>query len=156
MKIATKTFGEKSVIFAWADEQTEAVELSLFSDEIVRILALHGLKQKLGDSYSGAEKNNWSVADCRREMHAVLAALKAGDWTRKGGSTGGIWVAAVARVLDKSLEEIAPKWDAKTDEERKATMADPRVKLAKAEIEAERAAAKVAAIDSDDAEPLDF
>ena len=155
MKIATKSFGENSVIFAWADEETETIGLDLFSDDIVRILALHGLKQKLGDSYSGAEKNNWSVADCRREMHGVLAALKQGDWTRKGGSTGGIWVAAVARVLDQSLEEVAPKWDAKTDEERKAVMADARVKLAKLEIEAERAKAKAEALE-DDTKPLEF
>ncbi len=151
MKLAKKLVGESSITFAWADETSETIELSLFSAEIINRTALHGFSQKLGDSYSGLQ----SVAEAKIAMHGVLASLVAGDWNRKGGSTGGIWVAALARATDETLERALEAWDKMTDEVKKVTKAHPDLIRAVAEIGLERAQAKAASLaETGDVEPL--
>lgn len=150
MLIAKKLVGESSITFAWADETSSEISLSQFSDEIIQRAALHGLSQKLGDSYSGAEG---SIPTAKAAFDDTLAALEAGDWNRKGGVTGGAIVEAVARAAGVSIEEALAKWMEMDEEVKKATRAHPTVKAAKAEIDLERAQARIKATD---AEPLEL
>jgi len=151
MNIAKKLVDESSITFIWADETSENISLDFFSEAVINRAALHGFSQKLGDSYSGIT----DVAEAKLAMHGVLAALKAGDWNRKGGSTGGIWVEALARATGETIERVMEAWDKMTDEVKAASKKHPDAIKAKAEIELERAQARAASLaDSGDVEPL--
>lgn len=152
MNIAKKLVGESSITFTFADETSETIELELFSEAIIKRSALHGFSQKLGDSYSGIT----NVAEAKIAMHGVLAALVAGDWNRKGGSTGGIWVEALVRAVpDTTFEAAMEAWSEMSDEVKAATKKHPDLLRAKAEIELERAQTRAASLaDSGDVEPL--
>lgn len=138
MNIAKKVIVGNTLTFQWADETTTEVDLDSFQDHIDLYARNHGFSQKLGDSYSGAK----SVAEAKAKLIDTLAALEAGDWNRKGGSTGGVWVEALARAAGKSIEEALAKWDSLDDDARKAIKAHPEVAKAKAAIDFERAKAK--------------
>jgi len=141
MQIAKKEIGESSIKFTWADETVTEVAMAGFSPEIVERAAKHGISQKLGDSYSGAAGD---VQAAKAALMETLDALREGDWNRKGGgiSSGGIWVEALARAADDTIEKALEAWNTMGDAERSAMRKDSRVKLAKAEIEVERAKAK--------------
>lgn len=156
MKIASKVISgltetirdlgiiDQMVTFKWADESSNTIKLSDLSDEVIAHAAAHGLSQKLGDSYSGAK----SVTEAQIAFQEVLDALLAGDWNRKGGaSTGGIWVEALARASGETLADTLESWQAMDDATRKAVQKHPEVKVAKAQIELERAQAKVTETD---------
>lgn len=151
MNIAKKLVDESSIKFIWADETDEIISLELFSDAIVKRAALHGISQKLGDSYSGIT----NVPEAKIALHGVLASLVAGDWNRKGGSSGGIWVEALARATGETIETVLEAWDKMTDEVKAASKKHPDAIKAKAEIELERAQAKAASLaETGDVEPL--
>jgi len=151
MNIAKKLVEDTSIIFIFADETSETIELDFFSKEIINRAALHGFSQKLGDSYSGIT----NVAEAKLAMHGVLAALRAGDWNRKGGSTGGKWVEALARATGETIERTLEAWDKMTDEVKAATKKHPDLIKVLREIELERAQARAASLaDSGDVEPL--
>ena len=139
--IAKKVVEANSITFEWADDTTTLVDLDAFTPELIARAAIHGLSQKLGDSYSGAAGN---ILNAKAMFDDTLASLIAGDWNRAGGgfSTGGIWVEALAQAADATIEEALEKWNAMDDAERAAIRKLPAVKLAKAEIELARAKAK--------------
>lgn len=143
MQIAKKVIEGTSITFKWADDSETVVNLDGFSEAILQHATLHGLSQKLGDSYSGAAGN---VAYAKEMFEETLNALREGDWNRKGGgiSSGGIWVEALARAAGEDMEAALAAWNEMDDETKAATRKHPAVKLAKAEIEAERAKAKAA------------
>jgi hypothetical protein len=147
MNIAKKTIGETSITFTWADESVTVVDMADLHGSLTTRAMLHGLSQKLGDSYSGAKE----VASAKAAFEDTLDALKAGDWNRKGGgfSSGGIWVEALAQAAEVTLEEALEKWNEMTDETKASIRKQPQVKVAKAEIELARANAKAV-----DAAPL--
>jgi len=149
MQIAKKSVGEAGITFNWADESVDYIKLEFFNEALLAHATLHGLSQKLGDSYSGAK----SVAEAKAAFYEVLESLKAGDWNRKGGSTGGVWVEAIARATGQPLDEVLAKWSEMDEATRKSVKAHPDVIEAKAEIDLERAKAKAKAA-SKDAEPL--
>jgi hypothetical protein len=99
---------------------------------------LHGFSQKLGDSYSGKK----TVAEARECFDATLAGLVEGDWNRKGVSTGGLWVAAIAEVVGITVDEALEKWQAMSEDTRKEVCKHPDVVLARKVIELARAKAK--------------
>lgn len=151
MNIAKKLVDESSITFIFADETSETIDLDFFSEAIINRAALHGFSQKLGDSYSGITE----VAEAKLAMHGVLAALKAGDWNRKGGSTGGKWVEALARATGETIERALEAWDKMEDAVKAATKKHPDLIKALREIELERAQARAASLaDSGDVEPL--
>jgi len=151
MNIAKKLVSESSIIFTWSDDTSETIELELFGEAIINRAALHGFSQKLGDSYSGIT----NVPEAKIAMHGVLAALLAGDWNRKGGSTGGIWVEALARATGETIEAALEAWDKMTDDVKAATKKHPDLIKAQAEIGLERAQAKADSLaESGEVEPL--
>lgn len=131
-KVATKTVNLETQTVSW--EFTDGTDLSLsLSDlpaEIVTNLALHGLSQKGGDSYSGETDLQVAVA----KVQGVIERLKAGEWraTREGGSGGRIsdLAQALAQVTGKSLSDVVAMLEEKTKEEKSALRKHPRVALA--------------------------
>lgn len=110
------------------------------------ILAMHGLSQKLGDTYAGDE----SVADAEESFTTMLERLKAGDWvsdrTGLGPSPVLILEAIAAAKAEAGLphDAEAAKEKYKTKEAREAALAVPAVKKHYERLRAERAAAKAA------------
>lgn len=147
MNIAKKTIGETSITFTWADETETVVDMADLHGSLTTRAMLHGLSQKLGDSYSGAKE----VETAKAAFNETFEALKAGDWNRKGGgfSSGGIWVEALAQAAEVTLEEALAKWNEMDDATKASIRKQPQVKVAKAEIELARASAK-----AKDAAPL--
>lgn len=87
------TFGEGDVLEACLDDMPE---------DIRQRLALHGLAQKIGDSYAG-------VADAekaRQNAEAVLARLKAGEWSARSGDGSGRGPSASVRELAQAISKV--------------------------------------------------
>ncbi len=143
MNIAKKVVTKTGVTFNWADETATEIEMESFPETIINRAAIHGVSQKLGDAYSGLK----TVGEAKAALNEVLTALIAGDWNRKGGATGGIWLLAIAKATGEELEVVQAKWDEMDEATRKTVQAHPDVKQAKAEIDLERAQAKVKATD---------
>lgn len=141
MNIAKKVVSETVVTFSWADESVSTFDIKDLSEAIIARAVLHGLSQKLGDSYSGIK----SVSEAKLNVNAVWEALKEGDWNRKGVSAGGVWVEALAQAAEVSFEEALEKWNSYSDDERKDMMKHPDVKQAKLEIDLVKAKAKAEA-----------
>ncbi len=142
MQIARKIIGESSLTFEWADETKTKVSLGDFDADTIQRAALHGLAQKLGDSYAGVLGD---VELAKNNLGEVLTALKEGDWNRKGVLTGGIWVEALAQAAKVPFAEALEKWTDMPDSEKKAVKKHPDVKLAKLEIEQAKAKKAAAA-----------
>jgi len=132
-KIANKVKTENGVNFAFIDGETVEVVFSELSEDIIHNLAIHGLSQKLGDSYASAE----SVAEARASLIGVWNNLKAGEWNAKV-SRGGKIVEALSRVADVKYEDAQAKFTAMSEEDKKELRKHPKIKLALAEIEMER------------------
>ena len=134
--IAKKKVEGTTITWTWADGKKSIVKIDDFAEELIERSAVHGISQKLGDSYSGAK----SVDEARIAFDSVFVALKAGDWNRKGTGTGGIWLESIARAIPGvTLEQLLAKWDSFSDEKQKTMKGHPDTKLAHAQIVAERA-----------------
>ena len=138
MKIASKTVVGTTLTFAWADESTTVVNLEDFSPELIERAAMHGLSQKLGDSYSGIK----NVDDAQFAMREVIESLSAGDWNRKGEAAGGVWIEAIVQASGQAIADVVAKWAEMDDAAKAAVKKNPQVKLAKAMIDAAKAQAK--------------
>ncbi|RMH12687.1 MAG: hypothetical protein D6698_15020 [Gammaproteobacteria bacterium] len=139
-RIAKKTdLGESGVAIAFGEEGAAGkltADLSEVSDDIRLKLALHGLKQKLGDSYAG-EKDPAAAFKAASE---VWERLKAGEWSSaRSGSGGrvGQLAQALARATGVSLEEAIAKVESLSKEERAELRKHPRVQKALLEIKME-------------------
>ena len=77
-RIATKAINEPgdTLTFSWGDGKSTVVKISDVPKEMYGRLAMHGLSQKLGDAYSGAE----TADEARESMAVTLATLKSGQW----------------------------------------------------------------------------
>ena len=96
-KIADKTIADDltGVTITFADRSTLTVSLASLSPDIVTHLALHGLSQKLGDSYSGEP----SVEVARGKAEAVANRLTAGEWRAVAAGEGSGRITDLAQAL---------------------------------------------------------
>lgn len=117
-------------------EATRTYSAAQFTSEIKNYLLLHGLAQKLGDTFANPEKNPQEAAD------EVFEQLAAGNWNARGDGLGGIAVEAFAQVKGIELDEATRRWNAASDEVRKNAAKAPAMVEAMARIRAERAAKK--------------
>lgn len=152
--IAKKTVAEDltGVSIEFTNGEVIGVTLDALSPEIVRNLALHGLSQKLGDSYSGES----DVAVAKTKAEAVAQRLAEGNWkaVREAGSGGRITdlAQALAQVTGKTVEEAVAAIEAMDKAQKSGLRKHPRIKAATAAIAAARAAK--AAEDAADAPEL--
>lgn len=144
-KFAVKSANAETGDFEFAFGNGHVIKGNIkdFRHEIQRELLMHGLLQKVGDSYSGAKGNYESAI---ASAQGVITQLREGKWTA-GRSTGekgprvGELAEAVARIQKKPVAEVAAILEKADDEKRKALRSHPAVKAAIAAIRAEKAAA---------------
>lgn len=149
-KIASKVMGEGFVRFEFADGEFLQCDAKDISGDIITRLVLHGVSQKVGDSYAGAE----SIGEARLVAQAVWNNLKTGIWAAKA-ARGGKIVEALHRATGQPLDVCLEKWADLPEGKQKALRKHPDIKRALADIEAERAAALAeAAVPSDDTPDL--
>jgi len=141
-QIAKKTVNQETgvVEFKFSNDNVLSIDVGTLSPEVTRRLALHGLSQKIGDSYAGAE----SVEDAYEVASEVAVMLRDGKWTERtaGEPRTSALSEALAKVAGQTIEASKAVVDAMNDEQRKALRNHPQVKVAMAEIRAEKERAK--------------
>ena len=100
--------------------------------------AAHGIKQKLSDTYAGFKTTH----EVEAAFETALDALLLGNWNAGRSSSGGIWVEALAKAAGVEIAVAIEKWIEIGEEGQKGLKKDAAIKLAKAQIEMERAAEK--------------
>lgn len=155
-QIAKKGFDEdrREVFFEFANGERLAITLeAVHANNRDRALA-HGLLQKIGDSYAGAE----SVDEAVESARSVIDMVSAGEWTaaREGiGSGGGDLIKALIEVTGRDEDTVRKVVLDMDDDHRKATRAIPAVKAVLLRLSAERAAARAAKADTSDTTGLE-
>lgn len=160
-KVSKTVREDKSGIdFEFADGSTLEVNVADIPEDIKQHLVIHGLSQKIGDSYSGENAENcFTIAD------TVYKSLKEGKWSARTGGAGGPRISQLAEALSRAtgqdVSECVSKIAEMTDEEKaglrahetiKAKIAE--IKLEKAQADAEAAQAAVASGDVPDLNEL--
>lgn len=116
--------------------------------------AAHGIEQKIGDEAAGTE----SVDDMVLDIEDVIDRLNKGEWNvrREGGGNQGASVLLQALVelykdspSPKSAEQIREFLKTKSQAEKVAMRANPKLKPIIDRIEAEKAAKSGAKVDTD-------
>lgn len=140
----------RSVTFSFEDGTDVVVKLDDMPEDIKEKLALHGISQKLGDSYAGAkaategtdiDPNDWA----KQQVEQGKAQLESGDWTvRTGAGSPGITdlaraLAEVGGVTEERAAEIVKESD---KEEKKQLRAHPDIAAVLTRLKAERAQQK--------------
>jgi hypothetical protein len=143
VKFADKNYDEDaaSVEIVFGDGATLTLAKSDLNDSIWLRAALHGLLQKIGDSYAGA-KGDYKAA--KKAASDVIEALKAGTWNAGRGEGEG-----KPRVLELAVAISRLKGIAVADAETKLRTLDeaavkslrniPEIKAEIASIRAEKA-----------------
>lgn len=149
--LATETF---TIIFL--DNETApttiSVKLDEFSPQIQTNLALHGLAQKLGDSFASA---GGEVETAKELFFATLETLRSGEWAkaREGDGTRlNELIDAIARIKGVAVEKAQAAVAKATEEQLKNWKNAKAVKAVIAEMRAEKARAK--ADEGESADPL--
>jgi len=149
--IASKAldFDLSAVEFSFEGKEPILVNLKDFSPEVQLHFALHGISQKLGDSYSSA-KGDVEVAYA--SFQQTLQQLADGEW-RAARSEGDAkprtteLAEALARIKGQDVVEVTTALSALDKEKLKSLRSNDRVKAVIAVIRAEKAQAKLAASD---------
>lgn len=139
----TTTVEADSITFAFSTGEKDTVKPSDFKPSIQKHLMLHGLRQKLGDSYSGEDADK-----CHKIFSGVLKALQEERWTVRvagGGPRISQLADALARVMKKPVDLCIEKIAGMSDEEKLATKKHPDIIVALAAIKLEKAQAEVVA-----------
>lgn len=136
-KVASKVTGDGFVRFEFVDGEFLQCSLKdIKSADVAARLALHGISQKVGDAYAGAE----SITEARLMAQAVWGNLVSGLWATKA-TKGGKIVEALHRVTGKPLDVCLEKWAGMNEAAQKSLRKHPDIKRVLAEMEVERAAA---------------
>ena len=125
-------------------------------DDIVRMAILHGLKQKLVDAAAISRNpdtgKSATIADKFNAVKAVYDRLMSGSWNKPhedSGNSGGLLLRALCRMQPgKTVEQLKAWLEGKTDKEKAALRANPRVAKVIDEIRSE--SAKTDDIDTDE------
>lgn len=140
----------QSVAFSFDDAGEASIILSDLSADIITQLALHGLSQKVGDSYAGAKgavenldvtADEWSLA----QAEETIKQLVEGNWAvRSGGGAARVTdlASALAEASGAPVEDMVSKLAEASKEEKAALRKHPQVALILARFKEERAAAK--------------
>jgi len=141
----TAADGTVQVFNPWEESITDATREQLM---------IHGALQKIGDSYSGAGSEPDPEAYAKQRVADLIAQLHANNWTASGG--GGtkysLLVQAYARATGCTDEEAAEVVGALDEKEQKELRGKGKIKTALAELQLERAAARLEAAKKAEAE----
>ena len=155
-KKANKRFEGDLLIIDFANEANLQADLNSFSDEIKHKLAMHGLSQKVGDSYAKAGDADEAYGYADR----VVQDLLAGNWTTRSaaGPKTTQLAQAVSVITGKTMEEVVTMLETMEDDAKKELRKHPQVQLELSKIKAAAAeAAQVKAAEAAaTAAPLQF
>ena len=156
MKFATDV-PANSVTVKFSDTENRTIFLDAIQPAMQKLLTLYGLKQKLSDSAASALRfsatTGRDIEEQRQKMvHEMLTRIIDGTafdrTTVEGFGRTSYLAEAIAELYGITVEEATTKIATKTDEEKKALAANPKIaaKIAKMKADAAiKAAAKAAA-----------
>ena len=156
IKVATKDTdsetGTLDITFATGAQLSVALEE--LSEDIVRELTLHGLSQKIGDSYASVKGDASAAFDAAKR---VIEQLKSGEWkvaraSGEGKSRVSELAAAIARIKGVDVAKAAAAVAQASEDTLKLWRGNAKVKAAIADIRAEKAAARAAKAGDDELE----
>ena len=134
-KAEVEVVGGEALRFAFAHGAELNVSLSSLTPEIVTQLALHGMRQKIADSYAGADTSH----DAEIAAKAVANMLMEGAWTRARSLHGGDLLTAIINLTpDQTEEEVRDAYNAANDDTRKEWAKHPAIKAEVARLKLER------------------
>ncbi len=143
-KIATKDVDGTQVLFNFVNGRRIIIDVATLPPEMVMQLAVHGMKQKGGDSYASADDKGMSVDDCADGVLAIIDNLQRGVFNAGGDrATGGIVAEALARITGQDSEKCRAVVKAMDPAQLKELRKRADVKAAMLAIQAERAKARV-------------
>lgn len=143
-KVATKKVDleSQSLTIEFVDGAEEIiVGLRDLPENILPALALHGLSQKMGDSYSGEPEPR----EARAKATEVLERLMAGEWSarrERGPGSTSLTIEAIAALRGLTTDQVKAVWETLDDEQKKGIRANDGVKAEMARIKAARLAEK--------------
>jgi hypothetical protein len=108
------------VVFKAGEETIVALALADLSQDVVTRLAVHGLAQKIGDSYAGAGEESDPLAAAKAWIAETVDQLKKGDWRVAavgGGPRASLLAKALARATGQTLEDSIAVIDLLPDED---------------------------------------
>lgn len=132
-KVATKAIDGMTLTVTFTNGQSLICDGKALDESIWARLAMHGLSQKVGDSYASAE----SVDEAFAAAQATWDGLLSGDWATRSG--GGILAEALAKVTGKDLVECIAAIRKLDDKSKRKLAKDARILSAIAEIQKARA-----------------
>ncbi len=142
-KKVSKAVSDTAVTFSFATGEEVEVAPKDFSAEIQKQLMLHGLSQKLGDSYSGEDADK-----CHAIFTGVLGNLTDGNWSARAGGGGAPRISqladALARETGETVEKCVEVLAAMDDDKKKAVRSHPNIQVHLSEIKLEKASADAA------------
>lgn len=151
IKVAEKDYDEDSKTFSivFADGAKADVELDTLPSNIVTLLALHGLSQKLGDSFAGVKGD---VAAAKAKFEAVLVQLQNGEWKKaresgEGGAKVTELAEAIAQFKNAPIEKANAVVAKASPDQIKLWRANAKIKAIIAQIRAKKAAERAAKAD---------
>lgn len=142
---ATKSYNEETgeVRFEFANGNSLAININDVPEAVKNHALAHGLLQKIGDSYAGAD----TVEDAYEAANDTLTTIKSGDWkaARAGvGAGGGDLIKALAAVTGRTEEECKTVVAAADADLRKALRKQPQIAAELAKMQAAKLLAKAA------------
>lgn len=133
--VCKKEVSGTTVKFTFGDGETRTVDVARLDQAVREHAAAHGIAQTLGDSYAGSAGDvDWA----KEQFDARLATLEGGSWSAERGSTGGLWVDAVAAVRGIAREDALEVWRTLTEDQVATLKKNARVKAQYARLKAER------------------
>lgn len=141
--MARQTIAQSDVIggklvFTFSNGNKVEIDPKQLSDEIRDQLVMHGLTQKIRDSFAGAKGN---VAEAEASASGVVEALLAGEWNRRGGGGygGNLLAEAIAEIKEIDIGEARQRLAELTEDQIDALKKSKTVKAKILEIKARRA-----------------
>jgi predicted HAD superfamily phosphohydrolase len=131
------------VRFTFANDTVLLADLGTLSPDMVKMLAVHGLSQKLGDSYASSE----TVAEAIESATGTMKNLQDGNFNARVQGSGGILAEAVARLKGIPVEQAQEMLAALDEEARLEIAKKPQVKATIDVIKGEKAIAKLDGLD---------
>lgn len=130
-----------NVEFTFGNGKVLTIDSNAIPEETRKQLMLHGISQKVGDSFAGVKGN---FAEGVQNAEEVIAQLLNGVWKadRDGDAKPRLaeLAEAIARIKSVPLEAATKAVEAGTDDQRKDWRANAKVKATIAQIRAEKAA----------------
>lgn len=146
---ATIHEGFGGITLAFSNGESITITAAQLSPQIAAQALWHGVKQKLVDAAAISRNSDTgrsaTVADKFEAVREVYERLLAGQWNKTreggGGNIGGLLLSALVRMYPaKTVEQLRGFLDDKSDAEKAALRANPKIAAIIETIKAERAA----------------